>query len=70
MSRRNSRRSNAATMEREITEEEFREKLSKTAIGRSMLAAHDEYLKGGGKPLDIEGIRRLVAERRGGLRND
>jgi hypothetical protein len=35
-----------------------------------LIAAHEEYLKGGGKPLNIEGIRRLVAERRGGLRDD
>ncbi len=66
------RRSNAATLEREITEEELRAKWgkSKNRVVRSMLAAREEYLKNGGVPLDIEGIRRLVAENRGGLRDD
>jgi len=52
------------TFKKEITEEELREKLLKTPIGRSALAAHEEYLRNGGVPLDIEGIRRLVAKNR------
>lgn len=64
------RKRNGAILERKGTEAEMREELSKTEIGRSMLAAHDDYVRRGGKLLDIEGIRRVVAENRGGLRDD
>jgi hypothetical protein len=59
-----------STLERKVTEEELREELLKTESGRLALAAREDYFRRGGKPLDVEGIRRLVAENRGGLRDD